>query len=139
MSDHKVTRARLGSERVLDVRAMNKITVTANGPYLVESEVPLANQHIVTNAQGDSLEWRQGDAIPHSKKYALCRCGQSRTKPFCDGAHTRIGSKEQKRRAASRTRDRRSESMVRRWCSKTPRHCVRSRASVIPKDRCGIS
>jgi len=68
-----------------------KITVTDNGPYLVEGDVPLANQHIVTNEDGESLEWRQGDVLPTSKKYALCRCGQSATKPFCDGTHKRVG------------------------------------------------
>jgi CDGSH-type Zn-finger protein len=66
-----------------------KITVTENGPYLVEGDVPLAHAHIVTNEEGESLEWRDGQAVPHPKKYALCRCGSSRTKPFCDGAHAR--------------------------------------------------
>ncbi len=70
---------------------MAKITITKDGPYLVDGAVPLANQHIVTNEQGESLEWREGDAHAHSQKYALCRCGASRTKPFCDGTHKRIG------------------------------------------------
>lgn len=70
---------------------MKKITVTENGPYLVLGGVPLANQHIVTNDQGESLEWSEGDAFPASNNYALCRCGRSGTKPFCDGTHKRIG------------------------------------------------
>jgi CDGSH-type Zn-finger protein len=70
---------------------MKKITITENGPYLVEGDVPLANQHIVTNEEGESLDWREGDAIPHAHKYALCRCGSSSTKPFCDGTHKRKG------------------------------------------------
>jgi hypothetical protein len=47
---------------------MKKITVTENGPYLVEGDVPLANQHVVTNEQGESLEWREGTAFPHAAK-----------------------------------------------------------------------
>ena len=72
---------------------MNKITVTVNGPYLVQGGIPLAHQHIVTNAQGESLAWRVGSAVavPAAAVYALCRCGQSATKPFCDGAHQRAG------------------------------------------------
>ena len=66
-----------------------KITITENGPYLVEGDVPIANQHIVTNAEGESLQWRAGETFAHAEKYALCRCGQSATKPFCDGAHKR--------------------------------------------------
>jgi CDGSH-type Zn-finger protein len=68
-----------------------RIRVVENGPYLVDGDVPLANQHIVTNDAGDSLEWREGKAFPHSEKYALCRCGASATKPFCDGSHQQIG------------------------------------------------
>jgi CDGSH-type Zn-finger protein len=68
-----------------------KITVTEDGPYLVAGNVPLADQHIVTNQAGDSLEWREGESLPHAETYALCRCGASRTKPFCDGSHEQIG------------------------------------------------
>lgn len=68
-----------------------KITVSENGPYLVEGSVPIANQHIVTNAEGESLEWREGTAVTAPPKYALCRCGRSGKKPFCDGTHKRVG------------------------------------------------
>ena len=72
---------------------MNQITITVDGPYLVQGAMPLAHQHIVTNPQGESLSWREGKtvAVPATDRYALCRCGQSATKPFCDGAHQRVG------------------------------------------------
>lgn len=72
---------------------MNQITILVNGPYLVHGEMPMAHQHIVSNAQGESLSWRTGQAVatPTAESYALCRCGQSAAKPFCDGAHKRIG------------------------------------------------
>jgi CDGSH-type Zn-finger protein len=72
---------------------MNKITITIDGPYVVQGEMPLAHQHIVTNAQGESVAWREGKAVavPVADRYTLCRCGQSATKPFCDGAHQRVG------------------------------------------------
>ena len=72
---------------------MNKITITVDGPYLVQGVMPLAHQHIVTNAHGESVSWRQGKTVetPATESFALCRCGQSATKPFCDGTHLRVG------------------------------------------------
>jgi CDGSH-type Zn-finger protein len=72
---------------------MNKITVTVNGPYIVQGAMPLAHHHIVTNADGESLSWREGKAVaaPTGGHFALCRCGQSANKPFCDGSHVRVG------------------------------------------------
>jgi CDGSH-type Zn-finger protein len=66
------------------------ICVTANGPYLVAGGVPLRNQHIVTNEDGESVDWRAGEPLAHSEAYALCRCGRSRNKPFCDGTHKTV-------------------------------------------------
>ena len=50
-----------------------------NGPYLVEGDVQLYD----TAGGKVSIEGRA--------KIALCRCGASSTKPFCDGSHSRIG------------------------------------------------
>ena len=67
-----------------------QITVTENGPYLVSGNLPVAEQHIVTNGEGDSLDWREGKKFPHDAQFALCRCGHSRNKPFCDGTHAKV-------------------------------------------------
>ena len=67
-----------------------KITVTANGPYVVDGNLPLSYQHIVVNEAGESLDWRAGKDVPHGESYSLCRCGKSLKKPFCDGSHTRL-------------------------------------------------
>ena len=64
-----------------------KIEVTKNGPYLVSGGLPLSEQHIVTNAEGDSLDYREGKKHGVPAQYALCRCGHSANKPFCDGSH----------------------------------------------------
>jgi len=66
-----------------------KITVSKNGPYLVEGSVPLAKQTIVSNDVGESVEWQQSDEFELRETYLLCRCGQSATKPFCDASHQR--------------------------------------------------
>jgi len=72
------------------VRGM-KITVKRNGPYLVEGSVPIARQTIVVDNAGNSVEWKQGQELESKTTYALCRCGQSAEKPFCDGSHTTVG------------------------------------------------
>jgi CDGSH-type Zn-finger protein len=67
-----------------------KITVTTNGPYLVEGTVPMARQSIVADDQGDSREWQEGEPFEAKQTFSLCRCGQSATKPYCDGSHVRV-------------------------------------------------
>jgi len=42
------------------------------------------------NAAGESLDYREGKTYPTSQQYALCRCGQSGNKPFCDGTHKKV-------------------------------------------------
>lgn len=68
-----------------------QITVSKNGPYIVSGSVPLAIQTIGVNRKGESTEWVQGKTLETSTQYALCRCGGSKTKPFCDGTHSKIG------------------------------------------------
>jgi CDGSH-type Zn-finger protein/uncharacterized Fe-S cluster protein YjdI len=36
-----------------------------------------------------------GRTVTRTEKTALCRCGHSANKPFCDGTHTRIGFKSE--------------------------------------------
>jgi CDGSH-type Zn-finger protein len=74
-----------------DQASVLKITVTRNGPYLVQGRIPLAKQTIESDSEGGSREWRQGEAFDVSEEYLLCRCGQSSNKPFCDGTHLKVG------------------------------------------------
>jgi CDGSH-type Zn-finger protein len=71
--------------------ATAKVVITKNGPYLVSGNVPLARQVIGTDAEGGSETWVQGETFPAKDTYALCRCGRSRKKPFCDGNHAKVG------------------------------------------------
>jgi CDGSH-type Zn-finger protein len=71
--------------------SVQKITVTLNGPYLVEGAIPLAKQTIVADAEGGSRDWQQGEPIVAADTYKLCRCGQSSNKPFCDSTHLKVG------------------------------------------------
>src|SRR5260370_21307801 len=67
-----------------------KIVVSKDGPYVVSGNVPLAIQIITPNKEGLSWDWKEGKTIETKDEYSLCRCGRSKTKPFCDGTHTKI-------------------------------------------------
>ena len=54
------------------------ITPLENGPYLVKGPVTLRD--------ADGAEYPIERAT-----IALCRCGGSTTKPFCDGTHSKVG------------------------------------------------
>lgn len=64
------------------------IQITENGPYLVSGFVPLLEE-VITPIQGH-LEYRQRHTYPLEQTYALCRCGHTKTPPFCDGVHKTI-------------------------------------------------
>ena len=64
-----------------------------NGPYLVRNLQNLRNS--------------KGESIPTKPVIALCRCGGSAKKPFCDGTHSKLGFSSQK--AAEGTRDKRQD------------------------------
>ena len=66
------------------------ISIAPNGPYLV-SGTPLVVRAPVETAAGEPIAWERRGAPEAKDRYALCRCGGSDAKPFCDGAHARIG------------------------------------------------
>lgn len=63
------------------------IRVQKDGPYLVSGGVPVNDQIIETDAEGYSSRWLPGNSHAVQKEYVLCRCGQSKNKPFCDETH----------------------------------------------------
>jgi hypothetical protein len=58
------------------------VTVSKDGPYRITGGVEIANE---PRAEGASNE-----------HYALCRCGGSKNKPFCDGTHWYIKFRDDK-------------------------------------------
>ena len=67
------------------------IRITEHGPYLVSSDVPLKTAFIEVGPTGASDKWVFGEEKHEPQQagetYALCRCGKSSTKPFCNGSH----------------------------------------------------
>jgi CDGSH-type Zn-finger protein len=64
------------SPREASVKELAEVTITPyrDGPYLLRGPFVLRDQ--------------DGAEIPNARRVvALCRCGKSRTRPFCDGTH----------------------------------------------------
>ena len=53
------------------------IEIIEHGPYIVTGPVELKDS--------------EGNAYQAKQRIALCRCGASTAKPFCDGTHSKIG------------------------------------------------
>ncbi len=53
------------------------IAIRKDGPYIVTGPVSLTDA--------------DGNAYPARPSIALCRCGASTKKPFCDGTHSKVG------------------------------------------------
>ncbi|WP_149264583.1 ferritin-like domain-containing protein [Actinomadura sp. K4S16] len=68
-----------------------RIVVLPDGPYLVYGRVPLRRKRKIVSAEDDALTWQTGETLATEDTYALCRCGRSGAKPFCDGTHALIG------------------------------------------------
>jgi len=66
------------------------VKITKNGPYHISGKLPLQIQEIVPNRHGESWEWKAGKTFETENEYYLCRCGQSKNKPFCDDSHLRV-------------------------------------------------
>ena len=60
--------------------APTTVTVTLDGPYVISGQVEIRNE--------------AGDLVRTARKVALCRCGQSGSKPYCDGTHVRVGFRD---------------------------------------------
>lgn len=65
-----------------------KITAAPGGPYLLSGAVPVTTKTPVMSEHGEPLTWQTAAATEPKERVALCRCGASSKKPFCDGTHT---------------------------------------------------
>ncbi len=70
-----------------------KIIITNNGPYLVLGNLPLFKEIIISDKDSYPIKYIVVKHYKDKKNYSLCRCGQSKNKPYCDGTHIKIGFK----------------------------------------------
>lgn len=56
------------------------VTLRPNGPIVIQGTIVVKRPN--------------GEVLSRDADIALCRCGHSQKKPFCDGTHKRVGFKE---------------------------------------------
>ena len=57
---------------------MTTIRLRPNGPYVIDDDAEV-------------VDWNGAPYPIDRRPIALCRCGASLRKPFCDGSHSRVG------------------------------------------------
>jgi CDGSH-type Zn-finger protein len=87
-----------------------KIMVTKDGPYLVSGGLSIDKQIIGVGKEGEPETWVQGKKVPAGETCALCRCGESKSKPFCDGTHGKVNFNGTET-ASKKTHDKQSKVM----------------------------
>ncbi len=64
------------------------IKIAADGPYLLYGNPPIDQEIILPNEEGSAWVYQKGKHFETNENPVyLCRCGLSKNKPFCDGAH----------------------------------------------------
>ena len=59
---------------------MAEVVINKNGPYHVKGQIQIKDA--------------EGNVVDSGDEFWFCRCGQSATKPFCDGTHKKVGFKD---------------------------------------------
>lgn len=85
-----------------------QVKVQPNGPYVVSGSVPLRVKEPIMSEHGEPLTWRTKEVTDQGAAYALCRCGGSANKPYCDGAHAANGFDGTETAATDRYQQRRT-------------------------------
>ena len=68
-----------------------KITITKDGPYIVTGGLSIDKRIIGIGKDNEPEKWIEGEKVSSGELCALCRCGESKNKPFCDGTHRKVG------------------------------------------------
>ncbi|MCL2629585.1 MAG: CDGSH iron-sulfur domain-containing protein [Alphaproteobacteria bacterium] len=64
------------------------IKISKDGPYLVHGISKIAEKIILTDENGISVKYGDGQVFQiNIDPIAICRCGKSKNAPFCDGSH----------------------------------------------------
>ena len=103
-------------------QAKTTVEPRPNGPLFVRGWVRIVDD--------------EGRLIREDTRLALCRCGASANKPFCDGSHRRIGFTTRARRHKHRPRRHKQEGSI--GMTHWPQAKRRSSPSDVYRSRCVV-
>lgn len=66
------------------------IVVEENGPFLVHGNPPIHQNIVACNEDGEPWQYNEGSEFAAKECEALCRCGHSKNKPYCDSTHKHV-------------------------------------------------
>ncbi|MEX2962239.1 CDGSH iron-sulfur domain-containing protein [Microbulbifer sp. TYP-18] len=78
------------------LRLTGRIASPSAGPAKSAASIELSKNGPAITHSLEDLKGVDGADIPTRATMALCRCGASNNKPFCDGSHARVGYSDKK-------------------------------------------
>jgi CDGSH-type Zn-finger protein len=67
-----------------------RVVILPNGPYMVKGGLPINRVRVIFNEMDTPIDYEVVENYPVRETQLLCRCGNSKAKPFCDGTHNII-------------------------------------------------
>ena len=83
----------MASKKERTIERVNKkrnIKVCKDGPYNVSGAIPLLELTVANDVNDYPYDYHVSKCYPLKEAYSLCRCGQSKDKPFCDSTHKEV-------------------------------------------------
>ncbi len=67
-----------------------KVIIVSHGPYIIKGGLPVNRVRVVFDKDDIPVRYELVETYPAQETTSLCRCGNTRNRPFCDGTHNDI-------------------------------------------------